>query len=460
MAFDLNTLIERRRHEKFDLYARYINDGRVHSASQMGFDRHFVRGEGCHVFDREGNCYLDCDGGNGVFLVGRNNTVVRSAIATLLEGSPANWVGRDTPLLAALLAEALVDHMPEGLGRVLFTNAGAETVEAALKFARKATGRPRILFLRGDFHGLTYGALSVTDSGSRLPLMEQGFGPLLPGCEALPWNDSVQLERELVLEDVAGLIIEPIQGASAKSLEPSYLHSARELCDRYGTILIADEILTGLGRTGAFLACEQQGVVPDVVLLAKALSGGIMPVGAMIMRTTIYERLFRSRDMFIHASTFAENDYAMAAGLATLAVIDAEDLARRASERGIQLVEGLRRIQARHPSIAEVRGRGLLAGIELKASGGWLRQPGARYLERRGLLGHLCVMWLSLGYRVLASAPTRNNVLRLQPPLVISETETAQAIDAIDAVLTQAERFPEGAGRIILRRLLKLYGRR
>ncbi len=458
MVLDLKSLIDGRGSEKFELYARYISAGKVHAARQMGLDRHFVRAEGCYLYDSKDSRYLDCDAGNAVFSVGRNDPRIRRVIAALLDVAPANWVARDTPLLAALLAEALVQRMPPGLGKVLFTNAGAETVEAAIKFARKATNKPRVLFLEGDFHGLTYGALSVTDSGSRLPLMEQGFGPLVPGCQAMPWGDLTRLEQELAQGDVAALIFEPIQGASVRILEGAYLQEAAKLCERHNALLIADEILTGLGRTGAFLACQHNAVVPDMVLLAKALSGGIMPVGALIVRTAIHERLFRKANMFVHASTFGENDYSMAAGLATLAVIDADGLTARAGRLGALLLDGLRTLQARHPMIAEVRGRGLLVGVELRAPGGWLRQPAAMYLERRGLLGHLCVAWLNLHHRLLASAPTRNNVLRLHPPLGIDENQVAMAIAAIDSVLTEAERFPDGAGRMVLERLLSTYG--
>jgi ornithine--oxo-acid transaminase len=458
MTLDLMGLAEGRRSEQFELYGRYISSQKVRSARQMGLDRHFVRGSGCYLYDSEGARYLDCDAGNGVFSIGRNDARVRSAITTLLNENPANWVARDTPLLASLLAEALINRMPDGYGKVLFTNTGAETVEAAIKFARKVSGRPRILFQKGDFHGLTYGALSVTDSESRLPLMEQGYGPLLPGCVALPWGDSDSLQRELSIGDVAALIVEPIQGASVRVLNSTYLVEAASLCGRYDSILIADEIMSGLGRTGAFLACQHSGVSPDLVLLAKALSGGVMPVGAVLIRTAIHDRLARRSDTFVHASTFGENDYSMAAALATLAVIDSDDLVARAERRGAILLEGLRALQARHPMIAEVRGRGLFAGIVLRAPGGWLRQPAAMYLERHGMLGHLCVAMLAINHRVIASAPTRNNVVRLHPPLIINEDQIATLIAALDSVITEAESFPDGAGRMAFGRLLSSFG--
>jgi ornithine--oxo-acid transaminase len=458
MALDLKGMVEGRRSEQYELYARYINAQKVRAAKLMGLDRQFVRGIGCYLFDSDGNRYLDCDAGNGVFSVGRNNPRVRQVIATLLEEEPANWVARDTPLLASLLAESLIGRMPDGFGKVLFTNAGAETVEASIKFARKATGKSRVLYLRGDFHGLTYGALSVTDSGSRLPLMEQGFSPLLPGCTALPWGDIASLQQELSNGDVAALIVEPIQGASVRSLNAAYMREAQAICRRHEVLLVADEIMSGLGRTGTFLACQHSGVVPDLVLLAKALSGGVMPVGAMLIRTVIHDQFMCHSDTFVHASTFGENDYSMAAALATLAVIDSEGLIARAERLGALLLEELRALQARHSMIVEVVGRGLLVGVELRAPGGWLRQPAAMYLERRGMLGHLCVAVLAKKHRVLASAPTRNNVVRLHPPLIIDEGQVATLIAALDSVLSEAESFPDGVGRMAFGQFVSSFG--
>jgi acetylornithine/succinyldiaminopimelate/putrescine aminotransferase len=456
MPQDLMALIAERLRDRLDLHARHLNANRVLSARRLGLDRDFTGAEGCWLVDAEGGRTLDCDAGNAVFTVGRNTPRVRAAVRALLEAGPANWVTGSPPLLSGLLAEALAARMPPGLTRALFTNTGSETVEAAMKLARRATGRSRILCLDGDFHGLTLGALSITDPSSRLALTGTGFGPLIPGCEGLPWGDGDALERALARGDVAALFVEPVQGASLRVLPPEYLRSARELCRRHGALFIADEILTGLGRTGAFLACQHAGVVPDAVLLAKGLSGGVMPVGAMVVSEAVWEPLFRDRHCFIHASTFGENDYAMAAGLATLAILEEDGLVARAASVGAEWLRALDALRARHPMIAEVRGRGLLIGLELRAAGAWLRNPAASWLEERGQLGRLVVMWLNLRHRILASTPTRNNIVRLHPPLTIGADECAQVVSALDAVLTEAERFPDGVGRMLLERIQEM----
>lgn len=456
MIQDLQALLRRRAGERLDLHARYLNANRAESARRIGLGDGFVGAEGCWLIDAEGGRTLDCDAGNAVFAAGRNAPEIRSAVRELLDAGPANWVSGSPPLLAGLLAERLVAAMPPGLTRVIFTNTGSETVEAAMKLARRATGHTRFLCLDGDFHGLTIGALSITDPSSRLALTAKGFGPLLAGCEGLAWGDADALERALAAGDVAGLVLEPVQGASARVLPAAYLQRAQELCRRHGALLIADEILTGLGRTGTFLACERAGVVPDVVLLAKALSGGIVPAGAMIVREAVWEPLFRDRHCFIHASTFGENDYAMAAGLATLEAIERRGLVANAQAVGDGWMRALEGLRARHPMIADVRGRGLLIGIELRAAGGWLRNPAARWLEERGLLGRLAMMWLNLRHRILVSTPTRNNLVRLHPPLTIGAAECARVVDALDEVLAEAERFPDGAGRMLFDRLREM----
>lgn len=457
MPFDLHAVIAERAADKFVLYGRHLNAHRVASARRIGLDRSFVSAEGCWLFEADGTRTLDCDAGNAVFAVGRNAPRVRDGVRALLDAAPANWVTRDTPLLAGLLAEALAAAMPPTLDRVIFTNTGSETVEAAMKLARRATGKSRFLCLDGDFHGLTFGALSITDPSSRLALAAtQGFGPMLPGCKGVAWGDLGALERELAHGDVAAFVVEPIQGATVRELPPGYLAGAQAACRKHGALLVVDEILTGLGRTGAFLACSHAGVTPDAVLLAKGLSGGIVPVGALVVRDAIWESLFRDRNCFIHASTFGENDYAMAAGLATLDVVRRDGLEARAARLGERWMTRLSQLRDHHPMIAEVRGRGLLVGIELRAAGGWLRNPAARWLQERGMLGSLVLMALNLHHHILVSASTRNNMIRLHPPLTIDEAQCDLVVEALGEVLREAEAFPDGAGRMLFERLREM----
>lgn len=436
--------------DKVARYERFVNPQRVASLRRTGGLRDFVRGEGCYLFDSEGRRYLDCDAGYGVFCLGRNHAAVAAAIRRLLDERPANMVSRDIPKLAGLVAEALARRAPGDLTKVLFTNSGSETTDAALKFARRVTGRARLLYLEHDFHGVTYGALSVTDTGDALRKMGEGFGPMLPECERLPWQDESALRHALAARDVAALILEPIQGATVRPLARSYLHAARDLCSQAGTVLIADEVLTGVARTGRFTACEHAGIAPDMLLLSKALSGGCVPVGALLVRSDLHARAYDRPGAFVHGSTFGENDFGMAAALATIEAVDEEGLAANAARQGAALMDGLRALQPRYDMIADVRGEGLLIGIELAAPRALTRRLSGAVLQRRGLLGHLVALQLLVRHRIIASTGARNNVLRFHPPLTVTDADVRAVLEALDAVLADTYRFPDGIGRFIL----------
>ena len=361
---------------------------------------------------------------------------------------------QDVSLLAGLVAERLVDRTGGHLEKVLFTNSGSETTEAALKFARRVTGRTRFLYLEGDFHGVTFGALSVTDTGESLKKMSQGFGPLVPGCLRIRREDADQLAEELNRGDVAAVILEPVQGATVKPLSAEYLRKVRDLCTGHGTILIADEVLTGLGRTGRFLACEHSGIIPDMLLLSKALSGGCVPVGALMVRQELHAKAYSHMGSFVHGSTFGENDFGMAAALATLDVLDAENLIANARRQGQALVAGLLALQQRFEMIKDVRGEGLLIGVEFSSPRAWGSRLTGAVLRRRGLLGHLMTLQLLMKHRVLASTGARNNILRLHPPLTLSSADVQTILAAFESILHDTYRFPDGIGRFILSRVL------
>ena len=258
----------------------------------------------------------------------------------MLDADLPNLVQMDVSTLAGVLAERLLEHVPY-LDKVFFANSGAESVEAAIKFARGATGRPGIVYCAHAFHGLSYGALSLTDD----PNFRSGFEPLLPGCTSIPFNDLAALEQALSSRQVAAFIVEPIQGKGVNLPTDEFLPGAAALCRKYGTLFVADEIQTGIGRTGKFLAVEHWNVEPDMVLLAKALSGGHVPVGAVLTRKSIFDKIFNRMDRaVVHGSTFAKNDLAMAAGIATLEVIKAEKLVEKAAKRGAELRLALTRM--------------------------------------------------------------------------------------------------------------------
>jgi ornithine--oxo-acid transaminase len=243
----------------------------------------------------------------------------------------------DVSTLAAILAERLLVRVPY-LDKVFFLNSGSEAVEAGIKFARAATGRPGIIYCERAFHGLSYGALSINGDD----IYRNGFEPFLPGCVRIPFNDLVGLERALHSRTAAAFIVEPIQGKGVNMPANDYLKSAADLCRRHGTLFIADEVQTGMGRTGRFLAVEHWNVEPDMVLLAKTLSGGHVPVGAVLTRKRIFDKVFDRMDRAIaHGSTFGGNDLAMAAGIATLDVLASERLVENAGQMGRRLLQAL-----------------------------------------------------------------------------------------------------------------------
>jgi ornithine--oxo-acid transaminase len=294
-SFDsLAALLESRTANRHQTYEQYVDPWKVLSVRRLQTDCDFTRAQGPYLYDDAGQRYLDFDAGNGVFAIGRNHPVACSIMHELLDLKSPNMVDREIPVLAGVLAETLAERVPGAAHRVLFASTGSEAVEAALKFTRKLTGRPRLLFLDGDYHGATYGAMSVTG----VPFVSQGLGPMLPGCEGIPRNDLDRLERELSQGNVAGFIIEPIQGLEVRPLDPAYVVAAQRLCRQYGTALIVDEVFTGFGRTGRMFASEHFGIEADLLVVAKALSAGYVPVGGVIIRKDLYDKVFDRPGVF------------------------------------------------------------------------------------------------------------------------------------------------------------------
>src|SRR5438876_3577459 len=268
------------------MHSRHLNEQMVRVLRTIGYDVGFSRGKGQYLYDRDGARYLDLLSGFGVFAIGRNHPVLREALTSVLEGELPNLVQMDVSALAGVLAERLLARVPY-LDKVFFANSGAEAVEAAIKFSRSATGRPGIVYCEHAFHGLSYGALSLNGDD----MFRSGFEPLLPDCIRVPFNNLFALEKALPARNVPAFIVEPIQGKGVNLPADDYLQAAAELCRRHGTLFVADEIQTGLGRTGRFLAVEHWNVEPDMVLIAKSLSGGHVPVGAVLTRKHIFEKV-------------------------------------------------------------------------------------------------------------------------------------------------------------------------
>jgi ornithine--oxo-acid transaminase len=430
-----------RESQRSALHTRYLNEQFVRVLKTIGYDVGFQKGQGQYLYDRAGDKYLDLLSGFGVFAIGRNHPVLREALKSVLDADLPNLVQFDVSALAGILAERLLEHVPY-LDKVFFANSGAETVEAAIKFARGATGRPGIVYCSHAFHGLSYGALSLTDD----PNFRLGFEPLLPGCTAIPFNDLEALERALSSKQVAAFIVEPIQGKGVNLPTDEFLPGALALCRKYGTLFIADEIQTGIGRTGKFLAVEHWNVEPDMVLLAKALSGGHAPIGALLTRKNIFDKIFNQMDRaVVHGSTFAKNDLAMAAGIATLEVIKAENLVEKAAKRGAELQMALTRLVPGYELMKEVRGKGLMIGVEFGPPKSLRLRASWNVLEtaNKGLFCQLITVPLFKDHKILTQvAGHGSHTIKLLPPLVITEEDCNWIASSFDTVIAGSHKVP------------------
>ncbi|MFC8143328.1 aspartate aminotransferase family protein [Streptomyces paradoxus] len=435
--FDLGKLLAERGAERYELHTRYLNHQLPRMLHTIGFDKVYERAEGAYFYDADGNDYLDMLAGFGVMGVGRHHPVVRKALHDVVDAGLADLTRFDCQPLPGLLAEKLLAHSPH-LDRVFFGNSGTEAVEGALKFARFVTGRPRVLYCAHAFHGLTTGSLSVNgESGFR-----DGFAPLLPDT-AVPLGDLDALERELKKGDVAALIVEPIQGKGVLTGPPGWLRAAQELLHRHKALLIADEVQTGLGRTGDFYGYQHEdGVEPDLVCVAKALSGGYVPVGATIGKDWIFKKVYSSMDrVLVHSASFGSNAQAMAAGLAVLSVMENEQIVANVRATGERLRSRLAALTEKYEMLAEVRGRGLMIGIEfgrprsLKLRSRWAMLQAAR----KGLFAQMVVVPLLQRHRILTQVSGDHmEVIKLIPPLIIGEREADRFVDAFTAVMDDA----------------------
>src|ERR1700754_285457 len=438
---DISGLFMEREAQRSSMHARHLNEQLVRVLKTIGYDVGFQKGQGAYLYDRDGVRYLDLLSGFGVFAIGRNHPWLREALKNVLDADLPNLVQLDVSTLAGVLAERLIKYMPY-LDKVFFANSGAEAVEAAIKFARGATGRPGIVHCHHSFHGLSYGALSLTDDSN----FRGGFEPLPPGCTTIPFNDLAALEKALSSREVAAFIVEPIQGKGINLPTDEFLPSAIALCRKYGTLFIADEIQTGIGRTGKFLAVEHWNVEPDMVLLAKALSGGHVPVGALLTRKNIFDKIFNQMDRaVVHGSTFAKNDLAMAAGIATLEVIKADNLIEKAARRGAELHMALTRLVPGYELMKEVRGKGLMIGIEFGPPKSLRLRASWNLLEtaNKGLFCQLITVPLFKDHKILTQVSGHgSHTIKLLPPLTITEEDCRWIETAFDSVIASSHKVP------------------
>ncbi len=423
-----------------ELYREHINPGMVSLMSLLEFDVPFTRAEGMRVWDREGNEYLDFLAGYGSLGLGHNPPEIWAALDET-RGMPVLVQASLSPLAATLGAD-LARMLPGGLSRSFFCGSGAEAVEAALKLARGAAKKPGIVYCDNSFHGKSFGALSVT--GRRK--YQEPFAPLLPGCRAVPYADLEALEAELARGDVAAFIVEPIQGEGGIVVPPpGYLRGVASLCRRHGVLFIADEIQTGLGRTGRLLACQAEDVAPDILCLAKFLGGGVMPLGACVTTPAVWDRAYGGIDRcLLHTSTFGGNALSAAAGIATLRAIRERDLPSGAAERGEYFLVRLRELAERHPLLKEVRGRGLLVGLEFQKPAGILDKltGGAVSKVAQEYAAAMVAGELLHRHRIITAYTLNNpNVIRLEPPLIVERDHLDRVVEALDEVLGRVRSF-------------------
>ena len=449
-SIDVAEILANRPGEALDLHHRHLNRQMVRVLRTIGFDRDWVGGEGAYLVDSKGDRYLDLLSGYGVFALGRNPPAVREQLERVLEAGTASLPQLGVTVLPGVLAEELLRRAPDSVGTVLLTNSGAECVEGAIKMARAATGQPRILYCDHGFHGLTMGALSVNGN----PEFRERYGPFLQGCDSVAFGDLDALRRELAVGDVAAFLVEPVQGKGVVIPPPDYLAEAQELCRRHGTIFCVDEVQTGLGRTGRLLALEHWGLEPDMILVSKALSGGYVPVGAILSSRDVFDRVFDSMERSVaHGSTFGQNDLAAAAALATLSEIDDAGLVERARTLGDRLLERTRPLVERHEVVADVRGLGLMWAIELGPPSGGAGRRIWDSVERRqpGLAAQLLVVPLFRDHRILTQVAGHHmNVVKALPPLAIAEEEIDRFVDAVDQAVGRFESLGRSMARLTL----------
>ncbi|MDQ6807931.1 MAG: aspartate aminotransferase family protein [Verrucomicrobiota bacterium] len=443
MPLELKEMIAARLGENYELHHRHLNRTLVAAQRVIGFDKVYARAEGAYLYDMDNEAYLDFLSGYSVFNIGRNHPAVKKAIRDVLELDLPNMVQMDCSLLSGLLAEALTKRTPAHLDAVFFCNSGTEAMEGALKFARAATGKKRVLSLESAFHGLSIGSLSLMGCDS----FTEGFGPLMEQWDTrIALDDIAALERELSKRDVAAFVVEPVQGKGCKSPKTDFYNRAQELCRKYGALFICDEIQTGLGRTGKMFGFEHWNLEPDIITLAKSLSGGFVPCGAIVARREIYQKTFSRMDRcVVHSTTFGRNNLAMACGLAALEVLDDEKLVENSARMGMRLMERMDALRAKHSFIKEVRGKGLMIAIEFHEPTEFKLKMAWKVLHKvdKVLFAQMVVTQLLSKHRILTQvAGHAMDVVKILPPLMIGEKEVDRFVDALDDVLAECRKFP------------------
>lgn len=442
MSFSIADLFSQHFDKKFSLHEQHLNNQMVRVLRTIGYDRNYKRAIGQYLYDEDNNEYLDLLSGFGVFAVGRNHPTVVAALQETLALELPNLVQMDVSLLSGLLAEKILETTPDNLSKMFFCNSGTESVEAAIKFARYATNRENIIFCEHSFHGLTTGALSLNGE----QIFREGFGPLLPGCSSVPFNDLEALEQALSKNDVAAFIVEPIQGKGVNVPDDNYLPEVELLCKKYGTLFVADEVQTGLGRTGKFWAIEHWGVQPDMICMAKALSGGFVPIGAVAMTQKVMDAVFNRMDRaVVHGSTFSKNNLAMAAGLATLQVIEDEKLVENSAKVGKDIINAINATTSKYEFLKEARGMGMMIAIEFQSPQSLSLKAAWSMLEaaNKGLFCQMITIPLFKDHHILTQVAGHGmNVVKLLPPLNLTQKDHDWIVNSFDQAIADTHKVP------------------
>lgn len=422
MALD-EAAIERLSEETIEKYRKYVNPGIAAILGFSGFGVPEERAEGCYIWDASGRKFLDCVGGYGAFSLGHLNPKVVEAVKKQLEKEALkSHFFMSTELADA--CELLAQVLPGNINYTFMCNSGTEAVEGALKCARVHTGRPEFIGAVNGFHGKSFGSLSV----SGREVYKTQFHPLLPETQHVPFGD-IDALANAISDKTAAVVLEIIQGEGGVIVAPDdYFPKVRKLCDANGALLICDEVRTGFGRTGKMFACEHYGIQPDIITMAKALGGGVMPVGAFSSNEDVWNSMFGANP-YLHSTTFGGNPLACAAVIAAINTTIEEGLVERSARLGEKLLSGLKSLQAQYPHIVkEVRGKGLLAGIEFDHE------------------DFAALVIAGCGRQDLLAAYSLNNpkVVRIEPPLIIEESDLDRAINIIGNAVVETAEMLEG----------------
>ena len=458
MTFSIADLLAQQGQDKFALHEQYLNHQMVRVLKTIGYDRTYTKAVGQYLYDDQGDEYLDLLSGFGVFALGRNHPTVIKALQETLTLELPNLVQMDVSLLSGLLAQKILATCPDNLSKMFFCNSGTEAVEAAIKFARYTTKRQTILHCEHSFHGLTLGALALNGEA----IFREGFGDLLPHCHSVPFNDLAALEHALSQQEIAAFFVEPIQGKGVNVPDDDYLPEVQRLCKKHGTLLVADEIQTGLGRTGKFWAIEHWAIQPDMILMAKALSGGFVPVGGVAMTQKIMDSVFNRMDRaVIHGSTFGKNNMAMAAGLASLEVIESEKLVENSAIQGAKILDALNKTRDQYQFLQEARGKGLMIAVEFESPKSLHLKTAWKMLEaaNKGLFCQMITIPLFKDHKILTQVAGHGmNVVKLLPPLTLTDKNSTDIIQAFDTTIANSHKI-SGAiwdlGKTLARHALK-----